>query len=615
MPTSTEKRTLEIQAKMRDFVSKVTPKMVRAIATFAKRAAGAFKRVLSSVSILRSAFVGFFAVLAVRRAFHGLVQTADQLDEIIKTSDRIQVTTESLQELAHIAEIGGTNFEVMAKGVGKMLQNLQHARDESRTMEIAFDRLGISLTELPLGEGGKIDVIELLARMREGLERIEDPATRVATRMDAFGRSGRELGPILSMTADEIRLLGEEAHALGLVLDVDGLQKAARFKDALARLEAALRGVRFAAFASFGDKLSEIMERLAAFIAVNRDRLLDFLKTLGVGFVRLLELVFLAIARLLDGVERISGNLRLTGILIDIQMVKDQLGLLQGQIEDIATPEQQSRMLELQERLAELWRTYNEGRGMTVGDQLRETLKTLRQETEELLALFRGTSGKKTSVPTSGEEGGGEAAGSTFGDFFAGFAEGVEKAKENLLDFAQFGQQAAQFLVHGGLDLISDAFVSIVNGTKSAREAFREFATLMLTELQRIVVKLLLIKAIEGIVGLFGEGGVTSKTLETTVPLKKFQHGGVVTSPTVALFGERPGPGEAFVPLNQNRRIPVELTGGAGEQHSHYWQINAVDAPSFQRLLASERTTIGRLAAHQVSRTRSTTMAFRDALS
>jgi hypothetical protein len=66
--------------------------------------------------------------------------------------------------------------------------------------------------------------------------------------------------------------------------------------------------------------------------------------------------------------------------------------------------------------------------------------------------------------------------------------------------------------------------------------------------------------------------------------LQPMAAGGIITQPTPVLAGEEGD--EAFVPLDQNRKIPVELKDSqAGEVHHHY-HINAVDAPSFVALLS-----------------------------
>jgi hypothetical protein len=59
----------------------------------------------------------------------------------------------------------------------------------------------------------------------------------------------------------------------------------------------------------------------------------------------------------------------------------------------------------------------------------------------------------------------------------------------------------------------------------------------------------------------FANGGIMSS--KGAVPLHKYATGGIASSPQLALFGEG-RQNEAFVPLPDNRSIPVTLNGSTG---------------------------------------------------
>ena len=61
--------------------------------------------------------------------------------------------------------------------------------------------------------------------------------------------------------------------------------------------------------------------------------------------------------------------------------------------------------------------------------------------------------------------------------------------------------------------------------------------------------------------GSFAKGGIMSSLGE--IPLHKYARGGIASSPQMALFGEG-SKNEAYVPLPDNRSIPVTLSGGSG---------------------------------------------------
>jgi hypothetical protein len=59
----------------------------------------------------------------------------------------------------------------------------------------------------------------------------------------------------------------------------------------------------------------------------------------------------------------------------------------------------------------------------------------------------------------------------------------------------------------------------------------------------------------------FEKGGIM--TSAGAVPLKKYATGGIANSPQLAMFGEGSTP-EAYVPLPDGRRIPVQMGGSGG---------------------------------------------------
>lgn len=83
-----------------------------------------------------------------------------------------------------------------------------------------------------------------------------------------------------------------------------------------------------------------------------------------------------------------------------------------------------------------------------------------------------------------------------------GFSEQVQKMKDAYAS-ANIGATIAEDLGDG----MSDALYSISNGTKSMKEAFKDLARSVLEEIQKMIIKMLVLKALEGGVGLFSGGG------------------------------------------------------------------------------------------------------------
>ena len=127
---------------------------------------------------------------------------------------------------------------------------------------------------------------------------------------------------------------------------------------------------------------------------------------------------------------------------------------------------------------------------------------------------------------------------------------------------------------------LTGGLASIVNGTKSAKDAFSDMALSIVNEIEKMIIKLLIVQPlIQSLGGLFGgaTGGAGSPmnivpfafanggimTPHGPLPLRSYAMGGIADSPQMALYGEGRRP-EAYVPLPDGRSIPVKIAGAGG---------------------------------------------------
>jgi hypothetical protein len=79
----------------------------------------------------------------------------------------------------------------------------------------------------------------------------------------------------------------------------------------------------------------------------------------------------------------------------------------------------------------------------------------------------------------------------------------ITQTSESYQMMKEVGAQSAQFFASG----MSNAMVSFISGTKSAKEAFREFAVSFLQQVAQMIMQMLILKAIKGVFGMAAEGG------------------------------------------------------------------------------------------------------------
>lgn len=164
---------------------------------------------------------------------------------------------------------------------------------------------------------------------------------------------------------------------------------------------------------------------------------------------------------------------------------------------------------------------------------------------------------------------------------------------------------------------MTQAFMSVIDGSKSAGEAFRDFAKSFVSSVMEMIIQTLILKAIRtailgggGVVeGGMGEptelamGGVVSGGLGRFVPVKGYATGGpIVNKPHVAVIGEGQY-NEAVVPLPDGRSIPVDMNGSAGAEVNI--NIEAVDGSSVDQLLFDRKDTLRSIISAAIAESRS----------
>ena len=91
--------------------------------------------------------------------------------------------------------------------------------------------------------------------------------------------------------------------------------------------------------------------------------------------------------------------------------------------------------------------------------------------------------------------------------FLGGIRSGAQAAGEKLGDLANIGAQVGAHIAQTFAAQATDALFAFVDGTKTAAQAFSEFASSVLRDVSRMITQILILRAISGIAGAFAGGG------------------------------------------------------------------------------------------------------------
>ena len=169
--------------------------------------------------------------------------------------------------------------------------------------------------------------------------------------------------------------------------------------------------------------------------------------------------------------------------------------------------------------------------------------------------------------------------------------EALEKAKQE--------QEALGASIEASME---KAFMSMVDGTASVKDAFKTMASEIIKELYRVLV---VKKMVSAVTGFFAADGAV---LSSGSPVQAYADGGVVGSPTTfamsggktGLMGEA-GP-EAIMPLKRgaNGKLGVQMEGGATTTVVQNFNFSANGDDSVKKIIAQAAPKIAQMTKSEI---------------
>mgnify|MGYP001076364114 FL=1 len=174
------------------------------------------------------------AVVEAEKALISLtIESAAYADEILTQSVVTGLSAEALQEYQYAAELVDVSLDTLTSSQAKMIRSMDAARRGSKEQAEAFDKLGISVQN---ADGTLRDAQDVFGDAIDALGAISNETERDAIAMTIFGRSARDLNPLIKAGSDGLRELTQEAHNVGYVMGEEALDALGAVDDQLQRM-------------------------------------------------------------------------------------------------------------------------------------------------------------------------------------------------------------------------------------------------------------------------------------------------------------------------------------------------------------------------------------------
>lgn len=167
--------------------------------------------------------------------------TAKWADDLLTLSKQTGLTTDELQKLQYAADFIDVDVQTMSGSMEKLIRTMDNARDGSKNAQQAFKDLGIRVTD---STGHLRDSNEVFYEAIDKLGKIKDNTERDAAAMEIFGRSARDLNPLIDAGSKKLKALGKEAEDLGIIMGEADVEAAGALNDALDRFSKVADGLK-----------------------------------------------------------------------------------------------------------------------------------------------------------------------------------------------------------------------------------------------------------------------------------------------------------------------------------------------------------------------------------
>lgn len=227
MAISAEQLNIILTAKDKAFAAAME-KNAKRIASFAKTANKDLSVVSMGFDKLGGAAAAFLSVAAIQQLGVAVRDAANKLGDLKDAAEIIGITTDALQELQYAAQLSGVSADVLQGSLQKLTKNLGDAAMGGTSAKKSLEELGLSGSEL-----SAIPLDQALSRIADKLAAVQNPAQRATLAVDLFGKSGLAMVNMLADGSAGLEAMAAEAQSLGVVINRDVIYNAAEAADKL----------------------------------------------------------------------------------------------------------------------------------------------------------------------------------------------------------------------------------------------------------------------------------------------------------------------------------------------------------------------------------------------
>jgi DNA-binding FrmR family transcriptional regulator len=199
--------------------------------------------------------------------------------KISDLTDKTGLGAEALTSLDYAAKLSGASIEDVAGGVTKFSKLVGEAAQGSDEAAEKLERFGVSPQE------AMTDLEGALGKVFKRIQSLPPGVQRTKAAIDAFGKSGANLLPVINTMNGDFDGLIAKAKELGVTFDDAAAQEMDRFDDMLVQVGMQFEGLKRTIGIEFLPMFMEMATEFSKFIVENKEDIKALASDFG-GFVR-----------------------------------------------------------------------------------------------------------------------------------------------------------------------------------------------------------------------------------------------------------------------------------------------------------------------------------------
>jgi len=226
-------------------------------------------------------------------------EAAAAADELVTLSQKMGVSTKTLQEFQYAAELVDVDVSTLQGSLTKLTTNMVKAAEGNEATSKAFDDLHVSVTNT---DGSLRKADDVFLDLIDALGTIDNQTERDAAAMEIFGKSAQDLNPLIKQGSQALKDLAKEANATGYVLDDISLNKLTAMDDALVKLDKTQESFRKRMAAEFAPYVTEAIEKVTKMFQLLGDAVVDS------GAAEAIGMILQSTLKILDPLDQLNNG-------------------------------------------------------------------------------------------------------------------------------------------------------------------------------------------------------------------------------------------------------------------------------------------------------------------